>query len=890
MSRFSATVGLGLFLLTACGGDSSGPTEGPPPVSLVLVSPGIGTMLVGATEQLSVTITDVNAKPLTGRPLVWRSSDNARATVTQTGLVTAHSVGSVSITATSEGKVGSAALNITPVPVATLSVTPANAALGMGTSSQLTALPKDSTGATLTGRPVAWSTDNAGFVTVSNTGLVSAVGLGTATITATSEGKTGTSTITVNPIPVASVSVSPGAASVAVAATTTLGATARDAGNNILPGRVIAWSSSDSSKATVSPTGVVTGVTKGSVTITATSEGHSGSATITVVPGAPAFVTVSPNPLSVISGATAQLTATVQDASGDTITASVSWNTLSPAIATVNGSGLVTGVAEGTTIVTATSGGITGTDTVIVGPAPVASVTVSSPGTHLGLGSTMQFTATPYDAQGQTLSRPVTWGSSDSAVATISGTGLVTGVSPGTVQITATSDGVSGSDTLTVEFIAVASVGVDPASAAVGAGLAVQLTAHVVGTSGDTLVNRVVTWSSSAPGIASVDSNGLVTGHVAGNATITATSESVDGTATITVQVNLAFPALDGGYSHTCSLTASGATYCWGLNTSGQLGSGVISQSSAVPILVTGGVTFASLYPAGLHTCALTPAGSAWCWGSNSKGQLGTGDTITSAMPLPVSGGNTFVQLTGGFTHACGLTTGGAAYCWGNNTFGELGNGNTTQRDVPTLVSGGHQFVALSARGAHSCGIDTIGETWCWGKNTNGELGDGTRTNRTVPVQVLGGLTFSAMTTGAGHTCALTAAGAAWCWGDNLLGEVGDSSTIDRLTPTLVTGGIVFAQLKARGSHTCGIEANGTAWCWGENNGGQLGDASTVNRTTPVLVVGGYSFTDISSGADFSCGVTSSTTLYCWGRNSSGQLGNGSFADSGVPVKVLGQP
>jgi alpha-tubulin suppressor-like RCC1 family protein len=879
-----------VFLLSACGGDSSGPSGGQPAVALVVVSPGTATLIVGTTEQLSVTITDVNAKPLTGRPLVWRSSDNSRATVTQTGMVTAHAVGPVTVTATSEGKVGTASLSINPVPIATVSVVPANAALGLGTSSQLTAVPKDSNGTALAGRTVTWSTDNAGSVTVSPAGLISAVGLGSATITATSEGKSGTSTITVNLIPVASVSVTPGTANVAVAATTPLTATARDGNNNVLPGRVMSWSSSDSSKATVSPTGVVTGVKKGSVTITATSEGHSGSATITVVPGAPAVVTVSPNPLSITTGSTAQLSATVQDASGDTLTAAVTWNSLNPSIATVNGSGLVTGVTQGTAIITATSGGIVGRDTVNVGPAPVASVTLSAQGTHVGVGATIQYSATPRDAQGNPLTRPITWGTSDSAVATVNANGLVTGISAGTVLIVATSDGVSGSDTLTVVFEAVATVGVDPSSAAVGAGLAVQLSAHVIGTSGDTLINRVVTWSSSAPSIASVDSNGLVTGHVAGSATITATSENVDGTATVSVQVNLAFPALDGGYSHTCSLTASGATYCWGLNTDGQLGSGVISQSSAVPILVTGGVTFASLFPAGLHTCALTPAGAAWCWGSNSKGQLGTGDTVTSAMPMLVSGGLTFVQLTGGFSHACGLTTGGAAYCWGSNTFGELGVGNTTNRTIPTLVSGGHQFVALSARGAHSCGIDTVGETWCWGKNANGDLGDGTHTNRTVPVKVLGGLTFSSITTGAGHTCALTAAGAAWCWGDNGLGEVGDGTTTDRLVPTLVNGGIVFAQLKARGSHTCGIESNGTAWCWGENNGGQLGDASTVNRTAPVLVLGGHSFTDISSGADFSCGVTNSTTLYCWGRNSSGQLGNGSFADSGVPVKVLGQP
>jgi uncharacterized protein YjdB/alpha-tubulin suppressor-like RCC1 family protein len=886
--RLRATVGFALFLLASCGGDSSGPSDGPPAVSLVIVSPGSAALLVGATEQLTVTITDVFANPLTGRPVVWRSSDNAKATVTATGLVTAITPGPVSITATSEGKTGTAALTINPLPVSTVTVTPGSATLGLGSTSQLTATPKDSLGRPLTGRTVTWASDDAS-VTVSATGFVTGVALGSATIIAISEGKSGTATITVNPIPVATVTVAPGSANVAVAANTTLSATTRDAGGNVLPGRVVFWSTSDSTRATVNGSGVVTGVRKGPVTITATSEGQSGSATITVIPGAPALVTVSPNPLTVVALDTARLTAVVQDASGDTITAAVSWSSADGGTATVNGSGLVTGVAEGSVIITATSGGITGTDTVIVTAPPVATVTIASPGTHLGVGASIQLSAVAKDAQGSVLVRPIEWSSSDTTLATISAAGMVLGVAPGNVTITASAEGQSDTEVLIVEFESVDSVVVDPDSATIGAGLAVQLGATVIGTSGDTLYNRVVTWSSSADAIASVDSNGLVTGHVAGTATITAWSEGVAGSSEVTVQVNLAFPALDGGYSHTCSLTANGVTYCWGLNTEGQLGSGVASGGSAVPIRVTGNVTFASLYPGGRHTCALTAAGAAWCWGSNSRGQLGSGDTISTAAPAQVSGGHVFTQLTGGFAHVCGLTAAGTAYCWGSNTQGELGNGNTVQRVVPTLVSGGHQFVALSARGAHSCGLTAAGVSYCWGKNADGEVGDGTTTNRTVPVLVSGGMTFSSITTGAGHTCALTAAGEAWCWGDNALGELGDGSLVDRLTPVPVEDGHVFQLIKARGAHTCGIEG-GAVFCWGENNSGQLGDASNTNRPAPALVVGGHTFTDVSSGATFSCGVTSGSVLYCWGDNSAGQLGNGSFANSSAPVKVLGQP
>jgi uncharacterized protein YjdB len=222
----------------------------------------------------------------------------------------------------------------------------------------------------------------------------------------------------------------------------------------------------------------------------------------------------------------------------------------------------------------------------------------------------MQLSATPRDAQGNVLVRPVQWTTTDAAVATVSANGLVTGISTGTALIIATSETVSDTLGLDVVFEAVAAVLVDPDAVAVGAGLAVQLSATVVGTSGDTLVNRVVTWSSSAPAIASVNGSGLVTGHAAGNASIIATSEGIDGSADVSVQVNLAFPALDGGFSHTCSLTSNGVTYCWGLNSDGQLGNGVVNGGSAVPIRISGNLAFATLYPGGLQTCGLTAAGA----------------------------------------------------------------------------------------------------------------------------------------------------------------------------------------------------------------------------------------------------------------------------------------
>jgi uncharacterized protein YjdB len=142
----------------------------------------------------------------------------------------------------------------------------------------------DALGNVLTGRTVSWGSSNSAFATVSQTGLVTGVAAGSATITATSETKSGTSTVTVTQAPVATVTIAPTAPSVAEDATVTLTATLKDASGNVLTGRVIVWSSGNTNTATVSQSGVVTGVKKGNVSITATSEGKNASVTVTVTP------------------------------------------------------------------------------------------------------------------------------------------------------------------------------------------------------------------------------------------------------------------------------------------------------------------------------------------------------------------------------------------------------------------------------------------------------------------------------------------------------------------------------------------------------------------------------------------------------------------------------
>ena len=354
----------------------------PLPVASVSVTPATATIGVGQTAQYAAITRDAFGNPLGGRTVTWSSSNPGVATVNGAGQATGVAVGSATLTATSEGKSGTAAILVTNVPVASVAVSPASASVQVGQTVQLAATPRDANGNPLSGRAVSWASSNTAVATVSGSGLVTGVTAGSATITATSEGQGGTATITVSTVPVASVTVSPATASVQAGQTVQLAATPKDANGNPLSGRTVTWASSNSAVATVGGSGLVTGVTAGSATITATSEGKSGTSAITVTAPAPApvaSVTVTPAPSSVPTGQTVQLTATLKDANGNTLTGrTVAWASNNTAVATVTGSGMVSGVTAGTASIAATSETVTGTSALTVTAAAASYVLVGA--------------------------------------------------------------------------------------------------------------------------------------------------------------------------------------------------------------------------------------------------------------------------------------------------------------------------------------------------------------------------------------------------------------------------------------------------------------------------------------------------------------------------------
>jgi len=278
-------------------------------VASVSVTPATASLPVGATLQLAAVPEDSAGGALTGRPVTWASSDIDVASVSTSGRVTAGAAGSATVTATSEGKAGSATVTVTLVPVAAVVVSPATAALPVGGTVQLTVSLSDANDNTLTGRPVAWSTSAPTVATVSRSGLVTGKAAGSATITATSEGKTGSAAVTVTLVPVASVVVSPATLTLPVGSAAQLIVTLKDASGRTLTGRPVAWTSSAPTVATVSPSGLVTANVVGAATLTATSEGRSGTSALTVLAPSSSGSVPDPTLLPVASGQAPNLVA-----------------------------------------------------------------------------------------------------------------------------------------------------------------------------------------------------------------------------------------------------------------------------------------------------------------------------------------------------------------------------------------------------------------------------------------------------------------------------------------------------------------------------------------------------------------------------------------------------
>lgn len=665
--------------------------------------------------------------------------------------------------------------------------------------------------------------------------------------------------------PVATVEVSPASATlITLGETVALMATAKDAGGTVVPNQTFTWTSSADAVGTVDQDGVVAAEANGEATITATVNGKSGSAVITV---ATSQIRVSPDGTSgMAAGGQVRLTFPAGAVAAELVV------TVDPATGFPPTTNLVPGTAfdlgpDGTQFNAPVelSIGYSGANIPSgVDEAELKLYRVVGEAWEEVPGSTVDATADAVSAAIDGFSTFGTWTppARPSLQIALGDTRTCATLADGSVWCWGNNNGgVFGNGTVEDSD-----------------------NMPVPGATGLTLVELTLAFRARnfACGIDVSGSSycwGVNDDGQLGNGTTS------DALTPQLVSGGLAFRYVSAGGAHVCGLTAAGDAYCWGRNVNGQLGDGTTTDRS-VPTPVTGGIAFQSITAGADYTCGLDGSGVAYCWGENGDGQVGDGMTSNAVSPVAVSGGLTFAQLDAGDDHTCGVTTSGSANCWGDNGDGQLGDGTTAERLTPTPVAGGLSFAVVIAGSRTTCGIDEEGVAYCWGENGDGQLGLGHTDNALTPEPVTGGLLFRAIEPGEEHSCGITTNEEIYCWGHRGDGAVGDAP-ITYFSPVSVVGGLTLAAVTA-GDHSCGLTADGDAHCWGGNDSGQLGDGTFDLRPSPAAVQGGLTFDAVSSGADYTCGVTGTGEGYCWGSNVAGQLGDGSGSFQSVPVAVDG--
>src|SRR5215469_302468 len=699
------------------------------------ITPPDPSLAKGTTEQLTATGTfsDGTVENLTDQ-VSWTSGDESIARESNLpdtpGIDTALGVGSTSITVTLNGVSGSTTVTVTAATLTSIEITPPDPSLAKGTTEQLTATGtfSDGTVEDLTDQ-VSWTSGNEGIAQVSNLpdapGIVTALGVGSTSITVTLNGVSGSTTVTVTAATLTSIEITPPNPSIAKATTQQLAATGTfsDGTTEDLTAQV-SWTSSNKKIAVVGNgkllDGLVTGISKGKASIHVVLNGIKASTTVTVTDAALTAIVVLPPNRSIAKGTIVRPTAfgVFSDLTTEHLTNLLIWTSGNEAIAQVinlpNTPGVVSGLAIGSTSISATLNGVSGSTKVNVTAAILTSIEITPADPSIAKGTTQQLAATGTFSDGSTedLTNRVSWTSGDETIAQVSNLpdapGVVTGLGIGSSSITATLKGVSGSTTVTVTAATLTTITVEPDSPSIAKGTTVALNATCNFTDGTTQnCTDEVSWTSGDNTIAEASdtlaTKGVVTGLAVGNTAITATLDGVQGSTTVTVTeatlisitITPANPSVAKGVTE--QLTATGnlsdgttedltAEVSWtvspetlatvdanGLLTAEDIGGGVIHaefvEEDGTLIL---GTTKLTVTAAVLSSIAVTPA--------------------TSSIAI-----GTTVQLTATGTFSDGSTqdlTTQVNWTSGNTAIAQVSNGSGTQGLVAGLAVGSTSITA----------------------------------------------------------------------------------------------------------------------------------------------------------------------------------------------------
>eukprot|EP00004_Rigifila_ramosa_P022147 TRINITY_DN59_c0_g2_i1.p1 TRINITY_DN59_c0_g2~~TRINITY_DN59_c0_g2_i1.p1 ORF type:complete len:1753 (-),score=370.51 TRINITY_DN59_c0_g2_i1:9-5267(-) len=385
-------------------------------------------------------------------------------------------------------------------------------------------------------------------------------------------------------------------------------------------------------------------------------------------------------------------------------------------------------------------------------------------------------------------------------------------------------------------------------------------------------------------------------------------------TVAIAAESGLVAPVLRLGGTHGCLGVGSlGALYCWGRNQYGQLGIGstltIGDNAGEIAAAAIVGGAFSDFALGREHSCVLTTAQSVRCFGRGSSGQLGYGTTssigtIASQLPSAALALGPVAQVTLGDSFTCVLLVSGAVQCFGLNSLGQLGLGNTTSQLSPgpavNLAGFSVASIAAGTGGSHTCIISAAAQLVCWGANADGQLGVGSN----LPIgDGAGEMPPQATATVAAvlqvslwsqHTCAVQLGGIVQCWGYGLDGRLGtgfySSQVLPGTTVALPAGGVA-SLVVAGGFSSCILLTSGGLWCFGSSSQAQVGMGDTDNRAalddSPVNVDSVANSFSPAMGELFSCALLTTGDVRCWGNAQYGQLATGGTATVGDGLGLM---